>query len=88
MPLPTIEQIRLLAEWSPLLGYARRYSAEPDANARSVIVADALEWAASRTESRLDDDLARHVAAVLKTPEGAALVQRIVQLVASMEKTP
>jgi hypothetical protein len=84
----TIEQLRLLAQWSPLLGYLRRYADEPDANARSVIVADGLEWAASRTESRLDDDLARHVAAVLKTPQGAALVQRIVQLFASLETTP
>lgn len=86
MPLPSLEQLRLLAEWSPLLGYARRHAAETDPNARTIIVADALEWAASRTESRLDDDLARHVAAVLKTPEGTTLLKWIVDRVASMEK--
>lgn len=88
MSIPSLEQLRTLARWSPLLGYARRYTAERDADARSAIVADALEWAAGQTESRLDDELAGRLAAVLKTAEGAALVRWIVDRVAAMEKSP
>jgi hypothetical protein len=85
MPLPTIEQVRTLAQWSPLLGFARRWSAEPDAGRQGNIVADALEWAASQTAGRIDDQLAKHIAAVLRTPEGAALVRLLIDLAAQME---
>lgn len=88
MPLQAIENIRLLAEWAPLLGYARRFSAETDAGKRNVIIGDALEWLASKTESLVDDELAGHVAAILKTAEGTALVRWFVSLAADLEKTP
>jgi hypothetical protein len=87
MPLPTIQQIRTLAQWSPLLGFARRWSAEPNANRKGEILADALEWAASQTAGRIDDQLAQHIAAVLRTHEGAALVRLLLELAAQMEAT-
>jgi hypothetical protein len=40
-----------------------------------VIVADACEWLASKTDTSLDDEFVRHVAAVLRSDEGAALVR-------------
>jgi hypothetical protein len=85
MPLPTIQQVRTLAQWSPLLGFARRWSAEPNANRQGEILADALEWAASQTAGRIDDQLAQHIAAVLRTHEGAALVRLLLELAAQME---
>jgi len=85
MPIKPIEDIRMLVEWAPLLGYARQYSAATDAGKQNAVIGDALEWLASRTKCRLDDELAGHVAAVLKTSEGAALVRWFVSVAAEME---
>jgi hypothetical protein len=73
-----VEQIRLVNQWMPVLGFGQRWLAEQDAARRSLIVADLAEWLASKTETRLDDQLVDHVAAILKTPEGEALVRFVV----------
>lgn len=73
--LPIWEQIKLLNEWAPLLGFGQRFVSEPDAYRRSLIVADALEWLASKTKAKVDDDLVRLVEAVLRTPQGEELVR-------------
>lgn len=80
------DNVRLLMEWAPLLGYARRLSAAVDDGGRADTIADALEWLASKTGSRLDDELTAHVAAVLKTPQGAALAGFIADKAADMEQ--
>lgn len=69
------EKIALLQAWSPLIGYAQRFSQEADPFKRGLIVADACEWLASKTQSGTDDELVKHLAAVLRTPEGEALVR-------------
>lgn len=69
------EQIRLFQEWAPLIGYAQRFTQESDAYKRSVVVAEALEWVASKTKSRLDDELVTRVVAVSKTREGEELIR-------------
>jgi hypothetical protein len=38
-------------------------------------VSDGAEWIASKTNSTADDELVRHIADVLKTKEGEALVR-------------
>jgi hypothetical protein len=73
--LPIWDQIRLFQEWAPLIGFAQRFTVETDNVKRSLVVADALEWLASKTHSPLDDELVKHVAAVARTPEGEALVR-------------
>ena len=50
------EQLRLFQEWSPLIGFAQRFTLEKDSYARSVVVSEALKWVASKTRSRLDDE--------------------------------
>jgi hypothetical protein len=79
--------VRLLVEWAPLLGYAKRLSAAVDDGGRADTIADAIEWLASKTGNRLDDELARLVAAVLHTPQGAALAGWIADKAAEMEET-
>ena len=69
------EQIRLLNAWAPLLAYGQRFLAEPDGYKKSLIVAEALEWLASKTDAKLDDELVGVVSAVLRTPQGEALVR-------------
>jgi hypothetical protein len=82
-----LDNIRLAMEWAPLLGYGRRLSAATDARHRAEVIADALEWLASRTVNRQDDEFARLLAAVLKTQEGAALAGFIADKAAEMEET-
>jgi hypothetical protein len=38
-------------------------------------VADAAEWVASKTSAKVDDQLVRLLADILKTPQGEALVR-------------
>jgi len=72
------EQIRLLNEWAPLLGYGQRYLSELDAHRRVLVVVDTLEWLASKTATKLDDELVSHVTAIAKTPEGEGFVRFLV----------
>jgi hypothetical protein len=69
------DQIRLLQEWSPLLGYGQRFVQTEDVHARSIVVGEAAEWLASKTRSQLDDQLVQLLVAVLRTKEGEALVR-------------
>ena len=69
------QQLALLQQWAPLIGYGQRLVNEPDTFKRSLVIADACEWLASKTSSPLDDELVRHVGNLLKTKEGEALVR-------------
>jgi hypothetical protein len=69
------QQLALLQQWAPLIGYGQRLVNEPDTFKRSLVIADACEWLASKTSSALDDELVQHVGNLLKTKEGEALVR-------------
>jgi len=74
MPLPTPRDIRTIIEWSPLLGYARRLRDTLDARERAEIIAEAGEWLTAKTETKLDDRIAKKLSAVFKTQAGVELV--------------
>lgn len=78
--IPVWDQVRFFTTWAPLLGFGQRFLGEPDAYKRTVIVSDAVEWIASQTKATVDDKFVRLIAAVLKTPEGEALVRGLVSL--------
>lgn len=82
-----LDNIRLLAEWAPLVGYARRLSAASTDSQRADAIGDVIEWLASKTESRLDNELAKRLAAVLRTQEGADLAGWISDKATELEKT-
>lgn len=69
------QAIKLLQTWAPLVNYAREFVATVDPYKKSLVVAQACEWLASKTDSNVDDQLVRHVSEVLKTKEGEALVR-------------
>lgn len=73
--LPIWEQLRLFQEWAPLIGYAQRFTAETDDYKRSLVVGEALEWVAAKTASPLDDELAKHVVELAKTPQGEKVIR-------------
>lgn len=69
------EKIKLLAEWSPVISFLQRFAEESDAHAKAIIVSDAAEWFASRTEVEWDDELVDLVADILRSEEGEALLR-------------
>jgi len=73
--LSWLEQIRLLSEWSPLLAFSQRFMLEPDEYVRAIIVADACEWVAHKTNTGLDDQVVTLIASIMKTQQGEALVR-------------
>jgi hypothetical protein len=69
------QKIALLNSYAPLIGYGQRFAQEQDPFKRGLIVADACEWLASKTNSSADDQFVKHLAAVLRTQEGESLVR-------------
>jgi hypothetical protein len=69
------QAIRLLQTWHPLITFGQRFVNTPDPYAKSLVVSEAAEWLASKTDSTADDQVVRHIANVLKTKEGEALVR-------------
>lgn len=75
-----VDQLRLLRDWMPMLSYGQRWLSETDPHARTIIVGEAVEWMASKTTNKLDDEIVSKVVAVLKTAEGEALVRLVVRI--------
>jgi len=69
------QAIRLLTAWQPLIAYGQRFVQTVDPYQKGLIVAEATEWLASKTDATADDQLVRHIAEVLKTKEGESLVR-------------
>lgn len=69
------QALRLLQTWHPLVTYGQRFVNEIDPYGKAIIVAEALEWLAAKTDAQLDDQMVRLVADVLKTKEGEQLVR-------------
>lgn len=79
--LPIFEKLKLLAEWAPLIG---RLQAVLDANTpleRATGIVKALQWAAGKSNTTLDDEALYHLEAVLKTAEGQAFFNWVVKQV-------
>jgi hypothetical protein len=69
------QALRLLQTWHPLIGYGQRFVQAIDPYQKGLIVGEAAEWLASKTDSAVDDQLVRHLAAVAKTAEGEQLIR-------------
>ena len=71
------EKIRLLIQWSPALAlFAAITSAQPGRDRVTAVMA-LLQWAASQTEMKIDDQLILRTNKMLLTPEGGALVDYV-----------
>lgn len=77
------QQIALLQAWAPLIGFGQRFVNAADPYAKAVVVSEACEWVASKTDATLDDQLVKHLAAILKAKEGEALVRFLLLAVES-----
>lgn len=80
------ENIQLLAEWSPLISILKSIVAEKDVGKQAVHVTEALEWLAAKSKNKLDDELAKRVSAIVKTPEGLDLVKFVINTIEGVAK--
>lgn len=79
------QKLMLIQAWAPLLAFGQRFVMSADPYAKSLIVAEACEWLAAKTDSNTDDELVKHLAAMVKTPEGEAFVKWIVSKIEGMK---
>lgn len=70
-----LDQIKLFQEWLPLISFGQRFMLEPDEYVRTIIVADACEWVAHKTNTGIDDQVVTLIASIMKTQQGEALVR-------------
>jgi hypothetical protein len=75
------QALRLLQTWHPLVTYAQQFVNTIDPYQKGLVVANAAEWLASKTDSEVDDQLVRHLAAVARTAEGEQLIRFCLGLV-------
>jgi hypothetical protein len=80
------ENIQLLAQWSPLISILKQIVSETDIGKQSVYITDAIEWLASKSKNKIDDELAAKVAAVVRTPQGIELIKFVVRFVEGVAK--
>lgn len=83
--LSFIQKVRLLSEWAPLLARAQAVFEANTPHDRAVAVVDALQWAAGKTPSELDDEALEHIEAVLRTPEGRAFFDWVISKLRSAQ---
>lgn len=69
------QQLQLLSAWSPLIGFGQRFVNTTDPYAKAVIVSEAAEWMAGKTDAKVDDQLVKLLGDILKTPQGESLVR-------------
>lgn len=70
--LSFIEKVKLLTEWAPLISRLQVILEAQDAHGRAVAIVDALQWAAGKSNTELDDEALFHIESVLRSDEGKA----------------
>lgn len=78
------EKIRLLVEWSPLIGLVSAVTGASTPLDRALKIFAVLRWVAAKTDTPLDDDVVNLLEEILKTPEGQALFDYLSSLVMSL----
>ena len=76
-----VDKIRMLAEWSPLLGQVQLIMASPEPADKAKAVIDALQFAATKSPTEIDDEFLMHAEAVLRSEEGQAFFAWVVEKV-------
>jgi len=78
-------KLRLLAEWSPVLGQLQVIMASEDPHDQAVAVIDALQFAAGKTSFEMDDQALAHLESILKSEEGRAFFRWLVETIKGAE---
>lgn len=78
--LSTIEKIRLLADWAPLLPLLQLVVTAQGNQAKALAVVSVLRWLSAKTQTTTDDVAIDHLESMLKTPEGGRVIDFLVSL--------
>lgn len=70
--MPLFDKLRLLAEWAPLIGRLQAVMDAKTPHEQALAVVKALQWAAGKSGTEVDDEATQHIEAVLRSPEGKA----------------
>jgi hypothetical protein len=73
--LSIIDKVRLLAAWAPLLAKLEAVALAKTPAEKALALVAALRLAADKTVTDKDNNVLDRIEAVLKTPEGQALVE-------------
>lgn len=80
------EKLRVLVEWSPLIGMVSEISAAKTPLDRALKVSNALRWLARKTDTPVDDEMIVLLEAILRTTEGQAFFDYMVKLGESLSQ--
>lgn len=73
-----IDKLKTLAEYAPLLGHFQTISNAQTPHDRALAVVKAMQWAAGKSATEVDDEVLLYLEAVLRTPEGKAFFEWVV----------
>ena len=79
--LSFLAKIKLLTEWAPLIARVQVVLEAKTPHERAAAIVDALQWAAGKSNTELDDEALFHIEAILMSPEGKAAFDWVVQKV-------
>lgn len=83
--LSTIQKIKLLADWAPVLPLLQAVATAASNQAKAVAMVEVLRWLATKTSTTTDDTALDHLEAMIKTPEGGKVVDFLVTLVGAIK---
>jgi len=73
--LSIVDKVKLLAAWAPMLAKLEAVAVAKTPQDKALALVAALRLAADHTTTVKDNNVLDHVEALLKTPEGKALVE-------------
>jgi hypothetical protein len=73
--LSIVDKVKLLAAWAPMLAKLEAVAVAKTPQDKAIALVAALRLAADHTTTVKDNNVLDHVEALLKTPEGKALVE-------------
>lgn len=79
--LPSLAQLRWIAEWGPFFSNLQAMATAATAYDKAVLLCKALDFAAGKTDTALDDQLVKRAESLLKSEDGRKLFDLIVEVV-------
>lgn len=80
------DKVKALIDWAPALSILSEISGSQTAKERAVAAVKLMRFVATRTQTKIDDDLVERVEALLLSPAGDELFQYIVNLLSAVSK--
>lgn len=79
--MPILDKLKMLAEWAPLIGRVQTIMDAQTPEEQALAIVKALQWAAGKSSTEIDDEALFHLEAILKSAEGRAFFNWVVEKV-------